>query len=64
MLLKLILESVLYDHKKVLDNFIIFLVLKLHYHRPYSLRVMNFTKRLLCSVHSWIDFEKCVVWVD
>jgi hypothetical protein len=50
-LLKLILESVLVDYKKVVDAFLILLVLKFHNHRPDSLRVMNFTNWLLCSVH-------------
>jgi hypothetical protein len=50
-LLKLILESVLIDYKKVVDTFLILLVLKFHNHRPHSLRVMNFTNWLLCSVH-------------
>jgi hypothetical protein len=60
-LLKLLLESVLDDHKKVVDNFIILLLLKFHYHRPDNLRVLNFTKQLLCFVHSRIDYENCIV---
>jgi hypothetical protein len=43
-LLKLVLESVLDDHKKVVDTFISLLVLIFYYHRPNSLRVNNFTK--------------------
>jgi hypothetical protein len=35
-LLKLILESVLDDHKKVVDNFLILLVLKFYYCSPNS----------------------------
>jgi hypothetical protein len=50
-LLKLMFESVLVDYKKVVDAFLILLVLKFHNHRPDSLRVMNFTNCLLCSVH-------------
>jgi hypothetical protein len=50
-LLKLMLESVLVDYKKVVDAFLILLVLKFHNHRSDSLRVMNFTNWLLCSVH-------------
>jgi hypothetical protein len=46
-----ILESVLVDYKKVVDAFLILLVLKFHNHRPDSLGVMNFTDWLLCSVH-------------
>jgi hypothetical protein len=45
------LESVLVDYKKVVDAFLILLVLKFHNHRPDSLGVMNFTDCLLCSVH-------------
>jgi hypothetical protein len=45
------LESVLVDYKKVVDAFLILLVLKFHNHRPDSLAVMNFTDWLLCSVH-------------
>jgi hypothetical protein len=57
-LLKLILESVLVDYKKVVDAFLILLVLKFHNHRPDSLRVMNFTNWLLCSVHRQNRFQK------
>jgi hypothetical protein len=42
-LLKLMLESVLVDYKKVVDAFLILLVLKFHNHRPDGLRVMKFT---------------------
>jgi hypothetical protein len=42
-LFELILESVLDYHNKVVDNFLILLALKFHYHRTNSLRVMNFT---------------------
>jgi hypothetical protein len=49
-LLKLML-SIHSRYKKVVDSFLIFLVLKFHNHRPDSLRVMNFTKWLLCSVY-------------
>jgi hypothetical protein len=47
----IILESVLVDYKKVVDAFLILLVLKFHNHRPDSIGVMNFTNCLLCSVH-------------
>jgi hypothetical protein len=50
-LLMLILQSVNGGHKKVVDDFLILFVLKFHNHRPDSLRVTNFTKWLLCSVH-------------
>jgi hypothetical protein len=50
-LLKLILESVLVDYKKVVDAFLILLVSKFHNYRPDGLKVMNFTNWLLCSVH-------------
>jgi hypothetical protein len=42
--LKLSLESVLFEHKKVVDNFLVLLGLKFHDHTPDSLGVMNFTK--------------------
>jgi hypothetical protein len=45
------LESVLVDYKKVVEAFLILLVLKFHNYRPDSLRGMNFTNCLLCSVH-------------
>jgi hypothetical protein len=57
-LLKLMLQSVHGHHKKVVDVFLILLVLKFHNHRPDSLRVMNFTKWLLCSVHRQNRFRK------
>jgi hypothetical protein len=50
-LLKLMLQSVHGRYKKVVDDFLILLVLKFNNHRPDSLRVMNFTNWLLCSVH-------------
>jgi hypothetical protein len=50
-LLKLFLQSVHGHYKKVVGAFLIVLVLKFHNHRPDSLRVMNFTNCLLCSVH-------------
>jgi hypothetical protein len=57
-LLKLFLESVLVDYKKVVYAFLILLVLKFHNHRPESLRVMNFTNWLMCSVHCQNRFRK------
>jgi hypothetical protein len=50
-LLKLRLQSVHGRYKKVVDYFLILLVLKFHNHRPDRLRVMNFTNWLLCSIH-------------
>jgi hypothetical protein len=50
-LLNLMLQSVHSHYKKVVDDFLILLVLKFHNHRPDSLGIMNFTKWLLCSVH-------------
>jgi hypothetical protein len=50
-LLKLMLESVLVNYKKVVEAFLILLVLKFHNYRPDGLRVMNFTDWLLYSVH-------------
>jgi hypothetical protein len=42
-LLKLMLESVLVNYEKVVEAFLILLVLKFHNYRPDGLRVMNFT---------------------
>ena len=47
----LILQSVHGRYKKVVDVFLILLVLKFHNHRPDRLGVMNFTNWLLYSVH-------------
>jgi hypothetical protein len=52
------LESVLVDYKKVVDAFLILHVLKFHKHRPDSLRVMDFTNCLLCSVLCQNRFQK------
>jgi hypothetical protein len=57
-LLKLILQSVHGRYKKVVYAFLILIVLKFHNHRPDSLRVMNFTSWLLCSVHRQNRFRK------
>jgi hypothetical protein len=50
-LLKLMLQSVHSRYNKVVDAFLISLVLKFHNHRPDSLGVMNFANWLLCSVY-------------
>jgi hypothetical protein len=47
----LMLQSVHGRYKKVVDAFLILFVLKFHNQRPDRLRVMNFIKWLLCSVH-------------
>jgi hypothetical protein len=57
-LLTMMLQSVYGRYKKVVDAFRILLVLKFHNHRPYSLRVMNFTNWLLCSVLCQNRFRK------
>jgi hypothetical protein len=61
----LMLQSVHGRYKKVVDAFLILVVLKFHNHRPDSLRVMNLTKRLLCSVHCQNRFRKlnCLTWL-
>jgi hypothetical protein len=43
-LLKFSLESVLVNYKKVVDTFLILLVLQFHNYRPDILRVMNFIR--------------------
>jgi hypothetical protein len=62
-LLKLMWQSVYGRYRKVLGAFLILLLLKFQNHRPDSLRVMNFTKWLLCSVHCQNRFRKlnCLV---
>jgi hypothetical protein len=57
-LLKLLLESVFFNYKKVVEAFLILLVLKFHNYRHDGLRVMNFTDWLLCSVHRQNRFRK------
>jgi hypothetical protein len=47
----LMLQSIHGRYNKVVDAFLILLVLKFHNHRPDSLGIMNFTKWLLCFVH-------------
>jgi hypothetical protein len=57
-LFNLLLQSVHGHYKKVVDVFAILLGLKLHNHRPDSIRVMNFTNWLMCSVHRQNIFRK------
>jgi hypothetical protein len=47
----LMLQSVHDRYKKVVDAFLILLVLKFHNHRPDRLGVINFANWLLYSVH-------------
>jgi hypothetical protein len=54
----LMLQSVHSRYKKVLDAFLILLVLKFHNHRPDRLGVMNCTNWLLYSVHWQNIFRK------
>ena len=62
----LMLQYVHGHYKKVVDAFLILLVLKFHKHRPDSLRVMNFTNWLLCSVLCQNRFRKlwCLIWLN
>jgi hypothetical protein len=57
-LLKLMLQSVHGHYKKVVDAFLILLVLKFHNHRPDSLGVMNCIRGLMYSVHWQNRFRK------
>jgi hypothetical protein len=57
-LLKLMLESVFFNYKKVVEAFLILLVLKFHNYRFDGLIVMNFTTWLLCSVLCQNRFRK------
>jgi hypothetical protein len=65
-LLKSSLESVIINNNKVVYDFLIFLVLNFYDHRPGNLRVMNFTKWLMCSVHCQNRFRKlyCLIWLN
>jgi hypothetical protein len=65
-LLKLMLQSVHSHYKKVVGAVLILLVLKFHNHRLDSLRVMNFTNWLMCSVHCQNRFRKlyCLTWLN
>ena len=54
----LMLQSVHGHYKKVVDAFLILLVLKFHNHRSDRLGVMNFTNWLLCSVYCQNRFRK------
>jgi hypothetical protein len=65
-LLKLKLQSVNGRYKKVVDAFLILLVLKFHNYRPDGLKVINFTNWLLCSVHCQNIFRKlyCLIQLN
>jgi hypothetical protein len=60
------LKSVIGGQKKVVDNFIILLVLKFYMHKSDRLGVMLFTNWLLCSVHRQNRFLKlnCLIWLN
>jgi hypothetical protein len=57
-LLNLTLQSFHGRYNKIVDVFLILLVLKFHNHRSDSLGVMNFTNWLLCSIHRQNIFRK------
>jgi hypothetical protein len=57
-LIKLILKLVSGGHKKVVDNFIILLVLKFDSHRSDSLGVMLFTNSVTESVQFLYRFQR------
>jgi hypothetical protein len=54
----LMLQSVHGHYKKVVDAFLILLVLNCHDNKPDSLRVMNFIRGLVYSVHCQNRFRK------
>jgi hypothetical protein len=66
LLLKFRLESVLVHYKKVVDNFLVLLVLNFDDNKPDSLRVMNFIRWLLYSVHYQNRFRKlyCLILLN
>jgi hypothetical protein len=57
-LLNLILKSVIGGHKKVVDNFINFLVLKFDSHKSNRLEVMLFTNSVTESAQILYRFQK------
>jgi hypothetical protein len=57
-LLNLMLKSVICGHKKVVDNFIILLVLKFYRHKSDCLGVMLFTNSVIESVQILYRFQK------
>jgi hypothetical protein len=57
-LFNLMLQFVHSHYKKVVDAFLILLGLKFHNHRTDSLRVMNCSNWLLCSVLCQNRFQK------
>jgi hypothetical protein len=57
-LLKLLLKSVIGGHKKVVDNFIILLVLKFDRHKSDRLGVMLFTNSVTESVQFLYRFQR------
>jgi hypothetical protein len=58
-LLKIMLQSVHGHYKKVVDAFLILIVLKFHNHRPDSLRILQTGCCVLSTVRT--DFENCIV---
>jgi hypothetical protein len=56
-LFKLMLQSVHRHYKKVVDTFLILLVLKFRNHRPDSLGIMNFTNGCCVLSTDRTDFE-------
>jgi hypothetical protein len=64
--LKFSIQSVLVNYNKVVDNFLILLLLKFHDNKPDSFRVMNFIRGLLYSVHCQNRFRKlyCLIWLN
>ena len=49
------------NKKKVVDNLLIYLVLKFHGHRPYSLRIMAVRSLLSEMLALWIDLKDLIV---
>jgi hypothetical protein len=58
------LKSVIGGHKKVVDNFIILLVLRFDSHRSDSLGVMLFTNSVTESVQILYRFQKLHCWLN
>ena len=50
-------------NRKVVDNFLIFLVLKFHDFRPAGLGVIDFTTLQSAFACALIDLNDCIVWI-
>ena len=54
--------SVKLVNNKVVDNLLIYLVLNIHSHRPYGLRIIAARSLLSEILVLWIDLKDGIVW--